>query len=375
MLGPSAARSVLERLADVAAARSLSTPPPSVAQLSGLDAWLVRHDLAPLARTAFLAWDAELAARLTPAAFGAAAANLAHFETLAALERRFEKARVGMVLLKGASAATTWYADPSFRPMTDLDLWVPEAEMARAVGLLAEAGFRQDPGLAHRPEALQRLSGGELVFRPDGGRHGLVELHFSPFPGWWIRRTADPDLAALWARSEAMGRDRHARRLAAEDALLQTSFHVVVNQFGQAPLRGLMDLAVIARARALDWDAVADRARRWRLAHATWLALDTANRLIGLPGVEPALARLRPSRGRLRILRSLLTPGSLLAGRDLTRPARRHPFMLALVDRPRDAGRLIGRAVWPERWWVAARHGRSAGRLAHVRHLLRRGEV
>ena len=37
--------------------------------------------------------------------------------------------------------------------------------------------------------------------------------------------------------------------------------------------------------------------------------------------------------------------------------------------------RLIGRAVWPERWWIAARYGRPVGRVEHLWGLVRRGEV
>jgi hypothetical protein len=49
--------------------------------------------------------------------------------------------------------------------------------------------------------------------------------------------------------------------------------------------------------------------------------------------------------------------------------------MLTLADRKRDGIRLVGRALWPERWWVEARYGRPVGRLGHVGELLRRGDV
>jgi hypothetical protein len=49
--------------------------------------------------------------------------------------------------------------------------------------------------------------------------------------------------------------------------------------------------------------------------------------------------------------------------------------MLALADRRRDGARLLGRAIWPEPSWIAARHGASAGRWTHVMDLLRRGDV
>ena len=66
---------------------------------------------------------------------------------------------------------------------------------------------------------------------------------------------------------------------------------------------------------------------------------------------------------------------ALLSGRDLTRKTRRHTFMLALVDRPRDGARLIGRTLWPEPWWITARYGRPVGRVAHLWGLVRRGAV
>jgi hypothetical protein len=342
---------------------------------SELAAWLVAHDLAALGFASALSTDPELAGMLRKAAFGAAAGNLAHFATLERIERRFEADRLPMVLLKGSAVACSAYSDPSFRPMTDLDIWIRDEDVDRAVLALRELGFRQDPGLPHRPAALQRRSSGEIIFRHTRGEHGLVELHYGAFQGWWIQRAAGPDTAGVWRRAELMGPGRHARRLAAEDAILQTAFHLVVNQFGQAPWRGLMDLAVLARVHRVDWDAVADRARAWRLRTATWLVLDSTNRLIGLPGCDAAVSRLRPHRARRAALRLFVTPEALLSGRDLTRRTRRHVFMLSLVDRLRDGARLIGRAVWPERWWIAARYGRPAGRVEHLWGLVRRGEV
>jgi len=177
------------------------------------------------------------------------------------------------------------------------------------------------------------------------------------------------------ARPRRAGRARHALHLAPEDAILQTAFHVVVNQFGQAPWRGLMDLAVLARAHAIDWDTVATRAQDWRLATASWIVLDMADRLIGLPGCGAALAKLRPLRARRASLRAFMTPSALLSGRDLTRLSRRHVFMLTLVDRPRDGARLIGRTLWPEAWWITARYGRPVSRIEHLWGLVRRGAV
>ena len=338
-------------------------------------AWLMRNDLGGLGFAWAVSNDPELAERLRGAALGTAAGNLAHFATLDRIERRFEEERLPLVLLKGAAVACSGYSDPSFRSMTDLDIWVRDEDMPRAVLALRALGFQKEPSPPSRPDALQRRSCGELVFSSARGEHGLVELHYGAFQGLWIQRTARPDTEAVWHRATPLGPGRHARRLAAEDAIVQTAFHVVVNQFGQSPLRGLMDLAVLARAHRIDWDAVAARARAWRLATATWFVLDQANRLIGLPGCDVALPGLRPGRTRRAALRALMTPRALLSGRDLTRRSRRHVLMLALVDRPRDAARLVGRTLWPEAWWIAARYGRPVGHIAHLWGLVRRGTV
>lgn len=340
-----------------------------------LAAWLIRNDLGALGFAWAVSNDPELAAMLRGAALGTAAGNLAHFATLNRIERRFEQEHLPMVLLKGAAVACSGYRDPSFRSMNDLDIWVRDEDMPRAVLGLRTLLFQQEPGLPGRPDALQIRSCGELIFRHERGEYGLVELHYGAFQGWWMKRAAHPDTEAVWRRKTPMGPGRHASRLAAEDAILQTAFHVVVNQFGQAPLRGMMDLAVLARAHRIDWGAVSERARAWRLRTATWLVLDTANRLIGLPGCEAALSGLRPGRTRRAALRTFMTPLALLSGRDLTHPSRRHAFMLALVDHPRDGARLIGRTLWPEAWWIAARYGRPVSHIGHLWGLVRRGSV
>lgn len=370
----SAARSALSCLADLAAGRvdpAVDSVFATAPNRSGLAAWLLAHDLGPVAFAQSRDTDPELAGMLRAETLGAAAGNLAHHETLLRIESCFEAEGIAMVLLKGASIAYRAYADPAFRPMTDVDIWVRNDDMPRAAACLRVLGFHQGIGLPDRPAELQRRSEGELVFRHVRRAYGLVELHYGAFPGWWIQRTAVPRSESVWNRAEPIGPGRHARQLSAEDAILQTAFHVVVNQFGQAPLRGLMDIAVVARTHRVDWDAVVERAKAWRLRTATWLALDSANRLFGVPGCGAAIPLLRPRTQRRVALRAFVTPRALLSGRDLTRTTRRHLFMLAIVDRSRDGARLIGRTLWPETWWIAARYGRRVSRVEHLRRLVR----
>lgn len=369
------ARAFLSGLADAAAGLPVQAAiPPAVDPLL-LTLWLRHARLSaaayPLAKAA---GHEELAGRLRVDATAGAAANLVRFRALASIEDDFAARGIPLVLLKGAAVASAAYGDVAWRPMADLDVWVRDAEMRAAIERVEALGYRRLPEVAGRPAELQRRSGGEVVFAGPAGT-GLLELHYSAFQGWWVRRTGDPDVLGVWERSVAAGPGRHARRLAPEDAVLQTAFHVTVNQFGQAPLRGLLDIAVMARRLPIDWAAVAVRARSWRLATAVGLVLRSAHDLFGLGPGAAAVRSLSPRGVRRSVLRRFVTLESILKGRDLTRSHARHAFLLAVVDRPRDVLRLVGRTLWPEPWWRAARYGRPVGPAGHLWSMARRGSV
>jgi hypothetical protein len=59
------------------------------------------------------------------------------------LLRSLEAAGVRAVSLKGPLLAQRIYGDPAVRPSGDIDLWVAPADFARALGVLAEAGYRR----------------------------------------------------------------------------------------------------------------------------------------------------------------------------------------------------------------------------------------
>jgi len=102
-----------------------------------------------------------------------------------------------LTLLKGAALGQTVYDDPVWRVMSDIDLWVQEADVPHAAEALAALGYHQAQARDERPLALQRQAKGEIRFAQPGAVWGLVELHWSPFPGWWLQRTAVPDDTAV----------------------------------------------------------------------------------------------------------------------------------------------------------------------------------
>ena len=274
------------------------------------------------------------------------------------------------VLFKGAVLAYTAYPDPACRPMGDLDLWIDLDAMPRAQAALEGLGYVQRLK-AERPVALQAQREGEIQLMGRTPGSGLVELHWGVFAGEWLHRAAAVDDVGIRGRAVSVTiAGRPALMLAPEDAIVQLAAHLAVSHQMAAPgLRGLLDVALLARSQPVDWQAVAERARGWRVAAATWLVLDLADTLFGLPEAAAAIAGLRPRRMRRGLLGRFVDADSMLAGRDLTHGPLRFVYQLLLVDRLGDAVRLLGRALWPEDAWLAARYGRRDART-RCRHLL-----
>jgi hypothetical protein len=133
-------------------------------------------------------------------------------------------------------------------------------------------------------------------------------------------------------------------------------------------VRGLLDVALLARTQPVDWAVVADRARAWRVGTAVWLVLQLTAELVGLTEAAPAVARLAPAPVRRHWLERLVNAGSILAMRDVSRGSFRFVLLLLLVDRFRDVAAIVARAIWPERDWLVARFG-QAGLGVRLRHL------
>lgn len=320
--------------------------------------------------------DASLQAALRQAYYAAVADAELHRAELAGLLDALSGAGVIAVPFKGAVLAYTAYPDPACRPMGDLDLWVMPEAMALAKAALEDAGYRQYKK-ADRPAELQAQFGGEIQLAAGGGR-GLVELHYAVLAGEWVRQTTTIARDCIGCRcapfSLACAPGCEAWRLAAEDAVLQLAVHLAVNhQMSYPGVRGLLDVVLQARSQPPDWMVLAQRARAWRVATATWLVLSLADEVLGLDEAQAAIATLRPGAARRRLLAKFSNAQTLLAGRDLTRGAARFAFQLLLVDRPRDAARLLVRTVWPERAWLRLRYGQAGWRvrLGHVAGVLR----
>lgn len=344
---------------------------PATTTPGALARWLVAAGLGPLAYRRYQQSSPALAAALAADYYSAVAENSLFRQQLQRLEAAFVEAQIPLTLLKGAALNRTVYGHPAERVMSDVDLWVHPDQMQDAFELLQTLGFSFSSKTS-RPPALQQLSLGELPLYGDGV---LIELHWSPFPGWWLQRTAAVDDSAVWARREPAGA-AGIYQLGPEDTVLHLAIHLAINhQFGLYPLRSLVDIARTAQQRLVDWAIVARRAQQWRVATATWCTLALLDELIGVEGMAPALAALRPHALRRRLLAPLVNTERLLARRDLHRGRARYLLLLLLVDRPRDAARLILRTLWPEDGWMEARYQGRASRRRHLWNVIRHGQI
>lgn len=337
--------------------------------------WLTAHGLGPLAYARCRrAWPA-LGAALQADVVSAVAESSWQQASLSRLKSAFAAAGLPLVLLKGAALGIGVYDEPAQRTMSDVDIWAPAGEMPAVARVMGGLGYRSSMK-AERPLALEQLSQGEIRFVQPGWQVGLVEAHWSPFAGWWLARTADVDDRGIWARLAQLGDEVGVYQLCPEDMVVHLAVHTAVNhQFGMSALRSLVDMALTAQKRGVDWAVVAERAAAWRVGTAVHTVLGLLDQLIGVAGMEEKLAGIRPSALRRYLLRRLVTPESVLAGRDVRQGWQRYALLLLLVDRPRDAARLLWRTVWPEKEWLAARYGEPTGHGRHLWRLVWRREV
>ncbi len=336
--------------------------------------WLVRQGLAPLVwqRCGTLALSDEVQSELRAAYYIAAGGAELRRRELAAVLRALNEAGVPVVAFKGAAIAFGIYPDPAFRTMGDLDLWLRAEDMERARQVLEGRGYQTYCLPGRSPAQMLLLSEGEFGLWSTRSGGGWVELHWSIYQGEWLRRAAnvgDLSTVRLRAVSTQLAGER-VQMLAPEDAIIQSAVHTAVNhQMSLFALRALIDITAMARAATVDWPALVQRARAWRVATAMWLVLSLTVDLAGLQEAAEAVRQLQPSALRRRILHYFVNCETLIEMRDLSISRWRFVFLLLLIDRVRDAFRLIGRTLWPEAAWLKIRYGEATVKV-RFGHLL-----
>ncbi len=291
----------------------------------------------------------------------AVAAHRLHVEDrLGTVGAALGEAGVPWLPLKGCDLGARVYRQPEERPVGDIDLLVPRADLPRVQAALRAIGWR---GLAESPRMERYLRDEGYAWQAQDAAGMLLEIHVR----LWGIVPAGLGAALLAAAVPDPGLGSSGRRLPLAHAWLVAAVHSWLNP-PPRPLLSWWDLERIAAAEPQMADQAARLAEDWDLQLPAGLAAaqvaalwpSTPNRTIAdrlLGGLRP-LERLAVRRGeavglRAIVLARLLSGRASRAGwRSLPRQVWAHP---GIVEQETQAGQS-----WPAR------------RLAHVLRALRR---
>ncbi len=338
-------------------------PDDPAAVVPALDA----HGVAPLVHLRLRAaagggWPGPALDALA-AAFRASALRAALMDLeLARIVAALAGAGVAVAPLKGAALGRTVYASPAERPVNDLDLLIPAAAVDAGRDALAAAGYRliglPGSGRLGRWQRRYRCELQMVCDRPD--RRGLlVEFHWSlvELP-YYVERIP---MAEVWAAAAPFPALPGAQMPDPATLLLHGCAHIGLHHSRSLRLIWLADLDRLARAPALDWDALVDRAARWGLGLAAHAGLAAAAAWLGTPAPADAMAALAQQAAD-PVGRAMWGLGDEVPGRARRRAAATWAAF-SPGQRLRYAGWLALRGLtrpWERPRRAAARRGRGA---------------
>jgi putative nucleotidyltransferase-like protein len=236
------------------------------------------------------------------------------------------RARLRVMLLKGAALAYSVYGDIRMRPMSDVDILVDPSDAEAARREMLNVGWCEIPGSA--PDRVYEHHHHAPPLRDAHVRDVQFEIHTALFPK---RQPFAFDLADLWSRGRPLDpRVGVAFVPHVVHSLLHACLHFLWShqaQFGA--WRTVRDVDAIARRADLDWDEFVAVARRARGETACYWTLRIAEIAGGVKIPASVLRDLRPRRN-----------GHLL------RAVEQHFLSNVVPDGLSCPSAALGRAIW-----------------------------
>jgi len=273
-----------------------------------------------------------------------------------------QAAGVEVVVLKGGDLRHRLYDDPAARPMGDLDLLIPPADLKKVRALLAGQGYGRAPRDVDRgPDFNARFAWEEIYYSRQIGVL-MLDLH------WEIRkmgayyRLPYGTLRARARVGEVEG--GQGLVLCPEHLLMNLNLNALEEMEEEAGILKILDIYLALSRLPLNWDLFLEDAAAFGILGPMSLILGEMETL--RPGVMPAavleqLAAYTPDWLEKLILRR--TAGSLVAG------------FLAAVWRhlpAREWPDLIRGKIWPSAEFIRANPEEFGSRLGYLQHLLKR---
>lgn len=275
------------------------------------------YDLAPLLYTRLKssgarAWvPAEVWEQLRLAYFSSADRNFRLRGLLRPVLGGLRNAGIPTIVLKGAYLAEAVYDNVAVRPMCDVDLLVPRAELPGAQSVLIDLGGAS--ASAADIEWCCRTS----AHLPAIAIRGLVvEIH------WTIAAPVGPvsvDVAGLWDRARPTCiAGVQVLALSPEDLLLHLCLSASCRDGFMGGLRSFGDISETIRrfGNEIDWVQVTGRAREWGGARYVCLTLHLARSMFGAEVPDGVIERLVPGGPDQRVVRAASESVLTRAGYD-----------------------------------------------------------
>jgi hypothetical protein len=172
-----------------------------------------------------------------------------------------------VILLRGISYAYTIYKDIPIRPIGDVDLLVDMPVTLSFYGHISD----------HLVVPQEVRESCKLLY---------LEYHRDlNINAWWYSSLSRIRMSELWERSLPLTiAGHHVRLLSREDAFIYLSYHNVAKGFCR--LYRFVDMLHILADGSLDWDAIVDRSKQYKLTSSVWANCVMLNTL--RPGTVPA---------------------------------------------------------------------------------------
>jgi hypothetical protein len=261
---------------------------------------------------------------------------------------------VPVILLKGLALSEIVYEKSGLRPMTDLDLLVPEEMVARAQETVHQLGFSPIGTIEEQLDTEQYHRHLPALQRP--GTPAMVEIHRH------IVRRDNPlyfDIRGFWERSQEVSiAQARTRILAPEDLLIHLSLNFFLDRrfHSLAALRQLCDVAESLRhyQHQIQWPALVERIREYGVEGPVTSVLYQAKVLLGAPMPDRLLQPLPSQRSQdrevARFLRRRVLDTRHWVARGLAVPGEKY--------QTRRVGAEALRRFIPSRRHLAQRHHR-----------------
>ncbi|MBI2544212.1 MAG: nucleotidyltransferase family protein [Candidatus Rokubacteria bacterium] len=309
--------------------------------------------------------------RLRAGWLGGRRQHLLGVEQLGRVLSVFEREGVVALALKGPALGEMLYRDPGLRPFTDLDLLVRPADAPRAISLLSALGYRHLDAGHSLPYELAWRHAAPFVGPEDRPDRLPIDLHWGLLDAPGIAPAPPIDHREIWERAVKVNAwEPPARGLCPEDLLIYLAVHWALHHAFSGLIWGL-DLALLLRrfGGGLDWEGVAERARRWRVRGALYFALREVEEQFPVGVPASALARLRPHGLRRSVLEWLRHR------RDEQLERLDYLIPVLLMDRRSDLLRALASGAFPPAGWARFRYGTESLPGAYLAHYARIGKV